>query len=165
MDKAVIILGSSRSNGDTFKVVSKIKEFLSCDIIDLNSYHISYYDYNHDNRGDDFMPLIKEIIKEYQIIILGTPVYWYTMSAVLKTFLDRFSDLLTIEKELGRQLRGKELGVISCSLGSKVDDEFWHPFKKTADYLGMKYLGDRHFSGLDEVEGVQSFLQLLNTSN
>lgn len=165
MSNAVIIFGSSRSDGDTFKVVSRIQEFLRCDIIDLNAYAISYYDYSHANKDDDFLPLLKRVITEYDKVILATPVYWYTMGAVLKTFLDRFSDLLTIEKELGRKLRGKDLGVISCSLGSQVDKEFWHPFRETASYLGMHYLGGRHFSKFDDIVKVEDFIQLLNRNN
>lgn len=150
MNKKVIILGSSRSSGDTEKVVLKIQERIDCDIIDLNEYAISYYDYEHMNRNDDFLPLMKDIIEKYQTIIFATPVYWYTMSGIMKVFFDRISDLLTIEKDLGRALRGKNFAAISCCIGSGVEEEFWHPFKKTATYLGMNYLGNVHFDSLEE---------------
>ncbi|MFT5889944.1 MAG: multimeric flavodoxin WrbA [Dokdonia sp.] len=153
----VIILGSSRSDGDTAKVVQELQKLMDCDIVDLNEYTISYYDYDHANKDDDFLPLMRTIIQDYQNIIFATPVYWYTMSGILKVFFDRISDLLTIEKELGRKLRGKGFGAMSCSLNSAIDDEFWHPFRKTAEYLGMPYLGDVHVDTLDNHELLKEF--------
>ena len=66
------------------------------------------------------------------------------MSATLKTFIDRISDLLKIRKELGRQLRGKKMMVIACSSDESEYPSFWEPFKLTAEYLGMDYLGHTH---------------------
>lgn len=149
MKDTIIILGSSRSNGDTAKAVQILQKNIDCDVVDLNDYDISYYDYEHKNKGDDFLPLMRRIIKDYQNIIVATPVYWYTMSGILKVFFDRTSDLLTIEKDLGRQLRGKHFGAISCCINGNVDDEFWHPFKKTAGYLGMTYVGNVHVDTLE----------------
>lgn len=162
MEKTVIILGSSRSDGDTAKVVQQLQQIIHCDMVDLNDYSISYYDYEHVNKDDDFLPLLKRIIQEYQNIIFATPVYWYTMSGILKVFFDRFSDLLTIEKEMGRQLRGKGFGVMSCSLNSAVEDVFWHPFKNTADYLGMTYLGNIHIDALDCQQVLEGFVKEMN---
>ena len=62
----------------------------------------------------------------------------------MKVFFDRFTDIITIEKELGRKLRGKKMGVISCSVGENLGKYFWLPFIETAKYLGMEYLGNIH---------------------
>jgi len=66
------------------------------------------------------------------------------LSAIMKTFIDRLSDLLKIKKELGRQLRKKKLMVIATSSDDSEYPEFWSPFVRTADYLGMEYLGQVH---------------------
>lgn len=162
MKDTIIILGSSRSDGDTAKAVQILQRNIDCDIVDLNDFDISYYDYEHKNKEDDFLPLMRRIIEEYQNIIVATPVYWYTMSGILKVFFDRTSDLLTIEKDLGRQLRGKHFGAISCCINGGVDDEFWHPFKKTAGYLGMTYLGNVH---VDTLENEDVFTGLISKMN
>lgn len=82
---------------------------------------------------------------EYEQIIFATPVYWYAMSAQLKTFFDRLSDLLKIRKPLGRQLRGgKKMFSITCSSDSEEHEGFTMAFKKTAAYLGMEYGGHLH---------------------
>ena len=114
------------------------------ELIDLNDFDISYYDYDHKNRQDDFLPLMKKLIERYKTLVFATPVYWYTMSAVMKTFFDRISDLLTIEKDLGRQLRGKNMVLISCSNEDDLPKGFSMPFEKSAEYLGMNWLGEMH---------------------
>jgi multimeric flavodoxin WrbA len=154
----IIILGSSRSDGDTAKVVQDLQKLIGCDVIDLNEYAISYYDYDHANKDDDFLPLMRTIIQDYQNIIFATPVYWYTMSGILKVFFDRISDLLTIEKDLGRALRDKGFGAMSCCINAGIDPEFWHPFKKTAEYLGMPYLGNVHIDTFDNQQLLQEFV-------
>lgn len=71
-------------------------------------------DYEHQNSNDDYLKLMKEIIKKYDTLIFTLPIYWYSMSGIMKVFFDRIADLLTFEKELGRQLRGKKMAGISC---------------------------------------------------
>ncbi len=144
MCKTVIIQGSSRSNGDTFTVVNYIANKYGFDTIDLKKMQIGHYDYEFKNSNDDFLPTIKNIIERYETIIFATPVYWYSMSGILKVFFDRISDLLIHHKDLGRQLRTKQMAVISCSNANDLKDGFDMPFKASAEYLGMTYLGSIH---------------------
>ena len=145
-NKTVIILGSSRKNGNTTNIVDEISKEHNIDVVNLSDYSISYYDYESKNREDDFLPLIRRILEEYDTLIFATPIYWYNMSGIMKVFFDRFSDLIRIEKETGRKLRGKKIGVISNSHDTEIEESFYIPFKKTADYLGMEYLGHAHFN-------------------
>lgn len=82
---------------------------------------------------------LKKMI-QHNPIVLATPVYWYTMSAHMKTFLDRWSDLLDIRKDLGRRLAHKELFVIA-SYGASIPKGFEDAFSQTCDYLDMSYKG------------------------
>ncbi|MGK7395312.1 MAG: flavodoxin family protein [Candidatus Cyclobacteriaceae bacterium M3_2C_046] len=161
--KKIIISGSARGDGDTIRMVNELARQLSCDAIDLNDYHFGYYDYEHINRNDDFLPLMRKIISSYDLLIFATPVYWYSMSGIMKVFFDRITDLLTIEKDLGRQLRGKYMAAISCSNGNNLEDNFWLPFSNSAEYLGMKYLGDMHtFSGEDLKPKIADFIEIIS---
>lgn len=139
-NKTIIILGSSRSHGDTRKFVNAVLEKTEADFIDLNDLNIGYFDYKYQNQEDDFLPIIKKVVG-YENIILATPVYWYSMSAVMKTFVDRFTDLLVIHKDIGRLLRGKKLYTISSSSDAKIYENFLKTFELTANYLGMNYNG------------------------
>ncbi len=141
--KRLIIFGSSRSHGDTRKVADAFAKLTGADLIDLNDYNISYFDYEHRNQHDDFLVVFQKLL-QYDQIIFATPVYWYTMSAVMKTFFDRISDVLKIRKDLGRQLRGKRMMVISSSSDNKEYPGFDLPFSRSAEYLGMHYDGYMH---------------------
>lgn len=142
--KKVIIVGSSRNDGDTSKLTNELIIETDWDLINLNDYNFSYYDYKHENRNDDYLTIMREIIDNYDTLIFVTPVYWYSMSGIMKVFFDRITDLLEIEKDLGRQLRGKNMAAVSCSIGNNLGDSFWLPFSETAKYLGMNYLGHTH---------------------
>lgn len=144
MKNGVILLGSSNSRGDTFTVSEYLSHKTNYPIIDLKSKLIKPFDYQFENSDDDFLPLIKDIVSHYQIIIFATPVYWYTMSGTMKIFLDRISDCLKIHKETGRKLRGKEMAVISSGSDKLLKSGFHMPFIETAKYLGMLYIADVH---------------------
>lgn len=139
-------VGSSHKNGNTTLVTKAFADISGSDIVDLGQKDISYYDYDHKNRNDDFLPLINDFIDNYDTMVIVTPIYWYTMSAEVKTFLDRISDLLTIEKETGRQLRGKSMALISQTEGDFFHEWFAEPIKLTAKYLGMDFKGHVHVS-------------------
>lgn len=143
MKKVIVILGSSRSDGNTRALVDLVFKNQEIELIDLNDYKIGYYDYNYENQNDDFLALANRIL-DFETVVFATPVYWYSMSAVLKTFFDRLSDLTRIHKKMGRAMAGKNLFYISC-----CDDEFppegYHvPFRETANYLDMNYGGNLH---------------------
>jgi multimeric flavodoxin WrbA len=161
--KTVIIIGSSRKGGDTAKIVDEImSESNNWDLIDLNDYEIGYYDYEHKNREDDFLTLMKELISEYDNFVFATPVYWYSMSGIMKVFFDRITDLLEIEKDLGRKLRGKRMAVVSCSIGENLGEHFLLPFSETAKYLGMEYIGNTHtISGKENELKITEFIELI----
>lgn len=139
MPRTAIILASARSNGDTRKIVDSLMQLDdTMDCIDLKDYDIGYFDYENKHADDDFIPLIKRLIR-YENFVFATPIYWYSMSAQLKTFMDRFTDLLFTEKALGRALKGKNLYVISCSAGYTAGKGFYTPFRLFATYLDMHY--------------------------
>jgi len=139
----IILQGSSRSDGDTAAVVKQLAQLLDYEVIDLRLLNFSDYDYLAKNNGDDFLPTVHHMVSHYDHIVWATPVYWYTMSALMKRFIDRLSDCLRIEKELGRQFRGMSMSLISVSNAVR-NEGFDTPFILTADYLGMRYIGDQH---------------------
>lgn len=142
--RVVVIVGSSRKDGDTQSLVSALQRETAWPIEHLAERQISYYDYDHRNQDDDFLPLMRRLLNEFDCLVFATPVYWYAMSGQMKVFFDRFTDLLTVEKNLGRRLQGKKMAAISISQGNNLGEDFWLPFQETAKYLAMDYLGHRH---------------------
>lgn len=150
----VIIFGSSRSFGNTRKIVAEILDYSGIELLDLNKFEISPFDYEHRNRNDDFIPLIESLIG-YDTWIIATPVYWYSMSTQHKIFFDRFSDLLDIRKDLAHKLYNKKLFVIA-SFQSSYPRGFEDTFLQICEYLGMEYLGCCFFySGTENTEFLQ----------
>jgi multimeric flavodoxin WrbA len=86
--RMLIILGSSRNDGNTKKVIDQLKSMSDFDSIDLNDFNISYYDYEHNNKDDDYIQLMRTILDNYDTMIFATPVYWYSMSGIMKVFID-----------------------------------------------------------------------------
>lgn len=148
--KGLIILGSAKSDGNTRKLVDHGLKQSGFDFIDLKEYEINQFDYGFSNQNDDFLPLIKKIIDKYDLIVFATPVYWYAMSGIMKSFFDRLTDLLKQEKEAGRKLRGKSMAMICGGSDAEMPEGFQIPFKKTAEYLGMKFLGSIYTSMEDD---------------
>jgi len=140
----IILLGSSNSRGNTCKIVKFLSETTGFDVIDLKEKNIGHFDYDFKNSTDDFLPLMEKITSKYNTIVFATPVYWYSMSGIMKVLFDRISDCLKIRKDLGRKLRGMNMAMVSCSSDPFLKKGFSMPFVETAHYLGMNYLGDQH---------------------
>ncbi|WP_367007990.1 NAD(P)H-dependent oxidoreductase [Vibrio cholerae] len=140
--KFAVVLGTSKSDGNTRKLVEVFQASTDTTLFDLSDYAISFYDYEHMNRNDDFIHLINKLV-EFDHLVFASPVYWYSMSAQLKVFFDRLSDLLTIEKELGRCLKSKSVSVISTGFNKACPSCFSEPFQL---YLGLVYKGCTYVS-------------------
>ena len=141
---AALVIGTSRPDGNTWGVLRAANERLGLPIFNLSDLRISYFDYNYQNLNDDFIPTIEKLIK-FDVIGLVSPVYWYTVSAQMKTFLDRFSDLLGPRKDLGRQLRGKQTFLLATgNTEGTLPDCMDQTIRQTAGYLGMKYTGSHY---------------------
>jgi len=142
--KGIIVLASSRSAGNTYKCVELLKEHTGFEIMDLKQKKIGPYDYEYLTKDDDFKACFDRIIEDKELVIFATPVYWYTMSGILKNFIDRFSDCIRIYKDDGRKLRGMKMAMLSCSTDDDRPTHFSEPFTLSASYLGMDYIGDIH---------------------
>ena len=108
------------------------------------SISISAYDYEHRNASDDFLIALAEKLVQAEVLIFATPVYWYSMSAQMKTFFDRLSDLVSIRKDLGRALKGKQGYLVTSSSENALPPGFEIPFIYSFAYLDMEWGGSFH---------------------
>lgn len=172
MNKTIAVIGSSRRNGNTGKLIDLISDELGIEVIDLSLKNISPFDYEHKNIGDDFLPLMDLLLK-YENIIFASPVYWFAMSAQMKIFIDRMSDFLSVEelKDKGRELRNKVGYVVSTSISEEIDHSFINSFTDTFGYLGIKYGGFIHLdckNGFDlsaSENDIDNFVNKLSLNN
>lgn len=135
-----IIYGGSHKQGHTRVLVDAVAQKMSADVFDISDYEISFYDHEHKNSSDDFLPLIKKLL-ECDCWIFASPVYWYTMSAQLKVFVDRLSDLVEIELELGEKLQGLNVALIATGGEEICPTCYEDVFINTFNDLGMNYQG------------------------
>jgi multimeric flavodoxin WrbA len=138
--KTAILLGSSRSQGNTAQFAKAVGNKLDADYYDLNDYQIGVYDYNNANASDDFQPLMDTLLR-YERLVLASPVYWYSASAQMKVFLDRLTDLLEFNKDKGRLLRLKKAVLLATGHNQSAPACFEQMFASTFHYLGMDYQG------------------------
>jgi len=138
--KALIILGSARKGGDTQKLVNRLFNKENATVLDLLDYHIFPYNYGGVYpKEDSFLLLINQMLK-HQKIIFATPVYWYAMSGLIKTFFDRMTDVVTIQKQFGRKMNGKEVYLVSVGTDDALSQGFEVPFRLTAAYFDMNFI-------------------------
>ena len=143
-NSTIIILASNRKEGNTKRFVVDTYGTLTATLIDLLDYTITPYSYEGTYpHNDNFQHIINQLL-EHDVIILATPVYWFSMSGLMKTFFDRLTDLVTIDKETGRKLKGKIVKLLVTGTGEHLLVGFEVPFRETADYFDMIYEGCRY---------------------
>ncbi len=115
------IMGSPRKNGNTHVLMEKTLEgarekgaitetlFLGdLTIQECTGCHVCWTT-QECTRNDDMISIYHKIIAS-DIIIFGTPVYWYGPTALIKCFVDR---LVYFNGELNRKgIRGKKAAII-----------------------------------------------------
>lgn len=95
-NKKVLIAYYSYS-GNTKRVAEKIQQLTNGDIFEIvpkKAYPNNYNDVVNlakDEKQKDIKPELTDNgnVKDYDIIFLGTPVWWYTMASPVKTFLSK----------------------------------------------------------------------------
>lgn len=139
----LILLGSARSDGDTAEAAKELQRRLApgvATLLDLGSKVILPFDYEAAWQDDDLAE-IANLMMAHRSLVFATPVYWYTMSGLMKTFLDRFSDLLSGRDPMrrGRALAGRDVWLLAAGTDPKLPEGFEVPFARTAQYLEMSW--------------------------
>ncbi len=143
MNKQIILNGSHNRFGKTTELIQKL--YPTTETIKLIDYTIELYNYDEIySEKDDFLTIINQIL-DYDEIIFATPVYWYSMSSLMKIFFDRLTDLIGTQEKIGRKLMGKKVRVITSSIGNNLGNNFFLPFEETLNYLHLEFIEGKHF--------------------
>lgn len=146
----LVILGSARKDSDTKKHVDRIFQELLHHQIDLLDFNIHNFCYDASYPDYDDFDRLTSVLLSHQTIVFATPVYWYSMSGIIKSFFDRFTDLVTVKKELGRKFKGKSISFIAVGTDPTLPLGFEVPFGLTADYFDMHFLGGLYLSSSED---------------
>ena len=150
--KILAVVGSPRKNGNTHILVSKIAEGAKAkdaevDELLLGDFTISECDGCHVCwkteeciKNDNMVTIYPRIIQS-DVIIFGTPVYWYGPTALMKGFIDRFVYFNCPKNR--EKIKGKS-AVIAIPF-EEDSEETVRPvvefFQKCLDYLQMNLIG------------------------
>ena len=140
MNQSIAILGSLRKDGNTAKVLTRLIHGCPCDIVNLDHQKIAHFSYAQEYVDDDFIGIVERIVSA-PVTILATPVYWYSYSTPMKIFIDRFSDLLSSEKTLGRRLRECQFALLSTGGDPNPDSALNQAFDNFCNFLGISNIG------------------------
>ncbi|MCF6409751.1 flavodoxin family protein [Pseudalkalibacillus salsuginis] len=146
--EVTIIYGSTRKNGNTELLAEHVIRDLPAKKIFLKDFHIKdIVDQRHEPQGftkveDDYDRIIESVMGS-DILIFATPLYWYGMSSVMKTFIDRWSQTIRDEEfPRFKELMGKKKAYLLVVGGDEprikglplVDQ-----FKYICEFIGMEF--------------------------
>ncbi len=147
--KILALIGSPRKGGNTDLLVDQILKGSETKGHTSKKLYLYKYkitpcmdcrnckDEDHACTIKDAMQLIYPKIMEADLIIFGTPVYWYGPSGQMKLLFDRMRPYVPTGK-----LKGKRAIIVSPSAeGARCCGPLVKMFRLSFDYLGMKFAG------------------------
>ncbi len=147
--KILALIGSPRKGSNTDILVEKILEGAKenghiSEKIYLYDYEIlPCIDCRNCKRGlfictiEDMMHEIYSKMENADLIIFGTPIYWYGPTGQMKLLIDRMRPFIETKK-----LKNKKGVIVSPSEeGPKACGPLIEMFKMSFDYLGMEFAG------------------------
>lgn len=171
LEKTLVILGSARTDSNTLLALQSHSAFKHLDrhsnFIFLNEKNVQHYSYEN-CREDDFLAIVSEMVAASEIVF-ATPVYWYAMSGTMKVFFDRFTELITTSKHLGRQLAKKNVYLIATGSDPSLPPGFEEPFKRTCKYFALNFKETYYFPAANlktasNLQAAKTFAQLMDNN-
>lgn len=173
MKKILGILGSPRLNGNTHTLILKILESAEQagtknELIFLKDLEIKECDGCHScwkgndcSKYDDMNNLYPKII-ESDIIIFGTPVYWYGPTALIKAFIDRLVYFNCPENR--KKIKNKNAILVVPFEENNIEtaDPLIKMFEKSFEYLEMQLIEKIIVPGVGEKGEVLKKEDILN---
>jgi multimeric flavodoxin WrbA len=147
--KILALIGSPRIGSNTDILVDKVLEGaqgggFAAEKIYLYDYQILPCLDCRKCKKDDFTCALRDgmseiylRLEEADLIVFGTPVYWYAPTAKMKLLIDRMRPFIASEK-----LKGKRGIVVTPSEeGESCSSPLMEIFRMSFEYLGMTYAG------------------------
>lgn len=145
-----VIYGGTRKESNTEILAENIVRGISAERIYLRNYNIQpIEDLRHAEGGfhpinDDYNSIIDRIMSN-NILLFVTPIYWYSMSGIMKNFIDRWSQTLRDARYPGfkEALEIKKAFVIAAGgdqphfKGLPMIQQFQYIF----DFIGISFEG------------------------
>jgi multimeric flavodoxin WrbA len=147
--KVLALVASPRVGGNTDLLVEQVLEGARSKGYEAEKLYLYDYtialctDCRSCKKGDYVCCLEDEMQRVYpkmegaDVIVFGTPVYWYGPSAKMKLLIDRLRPYVE-----ARKLRGKRAVVVSPSAeGPVACDQLMEMFTRMFRYIGVEFVG------------------------
>ncbi len=133
--KILFINGSPNKNGNTVNLTRKFLKNKEYETLHLVDYKI--YSYGQSFDDDQFDEVVNKM-SEADMIVLGSPLYWHSMSGAVRNLIDRFYQ--HVDESL---LKGKDFYFIFQGYApTKQQEEAGeYTMKRFASLYGMNYKG------------------------
>ncbi len=154
MKKILVVFGGGRPNGNTAQLVNEFVKGANekghhTEIISLNKIHVNgcmgcnaCRFGKHCVQQDDFNSIIPKI-KEADLIVFASPLYFWTISSKLKAFIERFYCIA--EEDMNPPLgRYEKYPIHDCALLMTSADNFFWTFEQAVSYYKftlVNYIG------------------------
>ena len=179
--KITIINGSIRNGGNTDRLLSELEKGISQTEVNykkfvLRNSNISgckgcYYCYKHNKCSiKDDMQEIHSELQSSDLLIFATPLYWWGVTGLLKTFIDRL--YLYYPKNNADLIKGKNLILLipmhvnKNEHGEQAFLSETEPIIKTSNYifkrLGINILDIIFYEGLNSKNDLLTKTEYLN---
>jgi hypothetical protein len=135
--KALAILGSAPGDTHSASLVRRLTAGLACDLVDLGTISIAPFSPAQNYSPDSFLDVVAKMAAA-PVTIFATPVYWYSYSAVMKGFIDRFTDLQLTHKQLGGSLRRREFALLASGSETELEPALNIAFSRFCDSIGAR---------------------------
>ena len=86
-EKILFINGSPNRDGNTVALAKTLLEGHDYETLMLTDYRINFY--GQTLEGDQFDEVYKKM-KEADVVVMGSPIYWHNVCASVRTFIERF---------------------------------------------------------------------------
>jgi multimeric flavodoxin WrbA len=154
--KALIVNGSPRARGTTSTLVAVLSKLLESKGYEIDRFDITFLKIEPCSEClscllkegciiIDPMIIIYERLKQADLVILATPVFFSGPTAQMKAFIDRLQAFWAAKNRLKRKLRNKKaatIGLVVGARGSEIDERNTVSiFKAAADAFEGEYLG------------------------
>lgn len=100
-EKILFINGSPNRDGNTAALAKVLLEGKSYETLNLTDYRINVY--GQILEGDRFGEVLK-MMKEADVVVMGSPVYWHNICASVRVLLERFYGSVEQGSFKGRKL-------------------------------------------------------------
>ncbi len=150
--KVLAVVGSPRKEGNTQALINEVVRGAgsvgaSCQVINVCDLAIAPCRGCESCRrtgtcvqNDDMLDMYTKIL-DSDVLVIGSPVYWWGPSAQIKTFMDRMFAL--VQQGGWKRLKGKKAGIVTPYGDTDPDtpEHLLGMFGKAFDALGIDIVG------------------------